>query len=225
MSNKPTNFTILGERCTGTKYLIKLIEANFGLPLTWDFGWKHWYGFADYSHNSDKTLFIGLVRDPIQWIGSFFKEKHHVCPENRDNLIQFLTNEWWSYYDDNKEHGEKYGKEIMEDRHIYTGQRYKNLFEHRAVKSKFLLDEMPKKVKYYILIRYEDILKKPYETFTKISQLINIPLKANNILGHDPHYVPNNYTLPQEGLHLIAKHLDKDTEKRLGYIVRIVYKN
>jgi len=218
-AQKPTRFTILGERCSGTKYLMKLIELNFGLPVTWDYGWKHFFGFADYSKDSDQTLFIGIVRGPIQWMGSLFREKHHVCQENRDTYQHFLLNEWWSYFDSEKDHGQMYGKEIMEDRNIHTHERYKNLFELRSVKSKFLLDEMPNKVKYYILIRYEDILKNPLETMQKISQLTGLPLPSNHIKGHDPRYVPHHYKLSPEISVIVDQNLDKTTENRLGYLL------
>jgi hypothetical protein len=216
--SQPTCFSVMGERCSGTKHLINLIILNFNLTYDIAFRGKHFYGFADYSKNSDNKLYIGIVRDPTQWIGSFFKEKHQVCPENRDDLTKFVTNEWWSYYDNKEGHYDyHYGKEIMEDRNMHTNNRYKNLFELRMVKAKYLLDEMPNKVKYFILLRYEDILTKPYETFMQISRLINIPLPAKDVIGCDPSYIPNIYTLPSDILDIIDKNLDKDTEKRLGY--------
>ncbi len=67
-----TNFTIYGERCSGTNYLEQLILENFELPVTWKYGWKHFFGFSNLE-NSDDTLFFGIVRSPIAWFDSFLK--------------------------------------------------------------------------------------------------------------------------------------------------------
>ena len=40
-------YTIYGERCCGTKYLQELITKNFNTPITWEYGWKHFFGFQD----------------------------------------------------------------------------------------------------------------------------------------------------------------------------------
>jgi hypothetical protein len=46
----------------------------------------------------------------------------------------------------------------MEDRNIETNERYKNIFELRHVKNKFLIETMPKLVKNYCIITYDDLL-------------------------------------------------------------------
>ena len=64
------NFTIYGERCSGTSYLEGIITKNFNAKITWDFGWKHFFGFEDlttprstgysiYCHSSESS---GLVK-------------------------------------------------------------------------------------------------------------------------------------------------------------------
>ena len=39
------NFTIFGERCSGTNYVQQLILKNFDTEITWKYGWKHFFGF------------------------------------------------------------------------------------------------------------------------------------------------------------------------------------
>jgi hypothetical protein len=71
-------YTIYGERCSGTNYLENLIDKNFDIKITWEFGWKHFFGFNDNQlKNSDDTLFICIVRNPVDWINSFYRELHH----------------------------------------------------------------------------------------------------------------------------------------------------
>lgn len=161
-------FTILGERCSGTNYLESLITKNFDVKVTWEYGWKHFFGFNDLA-NSDDTLFIGIVRDPHTWMNSLWREKHHLQPGLRSNIKSYLNEEFWSYYDAIKHKSTGlYGKERMEDRNIYTGQRYENIFEMRKTKLKYLIEDMPNKVKNYILIRYEDLISNFEETINKI---------------------------------------------------------
>ena len=58
-----TKFTIFGPRCSGTTYLENCITKNFDITLTWEYGWKHFFGFNNLD-NSQDTLFIGIIRDP-----------------------------------------------------------------------------------------------------------------------------------------------------------------
>ena len=56
----------------------------------------------------------------------------------------------------------------MEDRNINTGERYKNIFELRLVKNKYLIEKMPKLVKNYCLITYDDLVDDFVETMYKL---------------------------------------------------------
>ena len=151
-------YTIYGERCSGTNYLGALIQKNFNATVTWDYGWKHFFGFNNLS-NSNDTLFVCIIRDPYEWINSFYRNQYHVAPSIRSNHIvpsnqinnlqahiqlhnqnvhRFLNREFWSvHHDDDK-------KEQMCDRHIYTKKRYKNVFELRHTKLQFLIEHFLK---------------------------------------------------------------------------------
>ncbi|AYV85711.1 MAG: hypothetical protein Satyrvirus33_1, partial [Satyrvirus sp.] len=114
-----SKFTIFGERCSGTNFLEKAILTNFDIDITWEYGLKHFFGFNDYK-NSDDVLFIGIVRDPYKWINSLYKTPHYLNKELRKrNPKTFLVKEFWS--DRGKRHGHT---EILEDRNIYTNNRY-----------------------------------------------------------------------------------------------------
>lgn len=163
------NFTIFGERCSGTNYLEQCITSNFDVNIVWNYGWKHFFGFDNYN-NSDDVLFICIVRDPFKWINSLYREKYHIPNVNKNNINNFLYNEFWSV--DKK-------KEIMKDRNIYTGNRYKNIFELRYIKIAYLLDTLPKLVKNYIFIRYEDLTNDFYNTIEKIKLAGDLKIKDN----------------------------------------------
>lgn len=151
-------YTIWGERCSGTNYLQKLIESNFETELTWDYGYKHFFGFNGFD-NSDTTLFICIVRNPYDWINSFYKNLHNH-PLKNNNIVKesskiklFLNNTWYSI---TKKNGKL--EEEMTDRNIYTKKRYKNIFEMRHYKLKYMLTTLPNNAKNCLLIRYEDLI-------------------------------------------------------------------
>jgi hypothetical protein len=165
-------FAILGERCSGTNYLEEIIKENFELTYTSEYGNKHFFCFRNYAHfvNTDKTLFIGIVRNPIYWLNSFSKELHHVPEINRKNLHNFLFNEFYSVCDvpnDTNSTNSFLMKTVpsisssclnKEDLNYKTGKKYKNIFDLREAKNDYLIRIMPTKVKNYILLNYEDIL-------------------------------------------------------------------
>lgn len=127
------------------------MKMNFDVELTWQYGWKHFFGFSDLS-NSDDTLFICMVRDPVDWYNSFYKKPHHLKPENKKDVDAFLHNELHSY-------NFKQNIEIKEDRNMYTNTPWKNVVELRHTKLQYLIETLPPLVKHVILIRYEDMLQ------------------------------------------------------------------
>ena len=185
-------YTIYGERCSGTNFLENIINMNFDVNITWEYGWKHFFGLQDDKlKNSDDTLFICIVRNLPDWINSFYRNMHHLPLKYKNNmsdeekLDEFLNKEFWSFNDNNK--NRDITKEIMNDRNIYTGDRYKNIFELRHTKIKWMLEDLPNKVKNCIFIRYEDLINDFDETLLKIKDKglevkknINFPLNTYN---------------------------------------------
>ena len=161
--------TIYGERCSGTTYLEELIDLNFDIEFTWDYGWKHFFGFQDLT-NTDDVLFIGIVRNLEDWINSLYREKHQLPYTLTKNVDTFLTDTFYSVNDE--------GIEIMQDRNIKTNQRYTNIFESRLVKNQFLIEQMPKLVKNYCLITYDDLINNFTGTMNKL-QLCGVNIKNN----------------------------------------------
>ena len=160
---------ICGERCSGTTYLQELLELNFkNIEITTEYGNKHFFGFYDYESikNEKNILFISIVREISEWCNSLFRTPHHITGFLHNNIQQFLLHEFCSFTDEDIDTLEI--KEIMEDRNIETKERYKNIFELRHTKLKFLVDDLPKKVKKCILIRYEDLVDDFENTMNKI---------------------------------------------------------
>lgn len=216
------NFTIYAERHTGTNFLAQYISKiydNFqpglnSIPITYDYGWKHFFGFSDDKiiDSGHNTLFIGIIRNPYDWLMAVKRMPHHMrkwsgrMDKNpfMDN-IDFLTSEIESYHNS--------GLEIMEDRHILEKRRYKNIFELRETKNIYLTDTMPKIAQNYILINYE-ILNTNIESFV-MTLNNNFNLKHKTHLPNTSHKKP--YFIDDESLIVINKSLNWTTENSLGY--------
>jgi len=224
--------TVLGERCSGTNFLEMALFRNFEVDVTYKYGWKHFFGFSNYK-NSDDTLFVGIVRNPCDWVNSFFRTKWHLQPELKTSSVNdFLNKEFWSYNDGMWHHmlpnvgccTQKFLAEIMEDRNIFTGERYKNIFEARSVKCEFLLDKMPHKVKNYILIRYEDARDNYESVLNIISKKYNLkqkphyPVHIRGEKGGNKHFIKKKIRDIAEEQVWNHPSLNKEIEKRLGYL-------
>ena len=139
---------IYGERCSGTNYLEQLLITNFDVKIISDYGHKHFFGFNDLS-GSDDVLFIGIIRNLPDWVNSFYREKHHLPSRLQNDVDAFLSNEFFSILED--------GKLDERDVNLETTEIYKNIFELRHVKNKFLVETMPLSVKNYKLITYDNL--------------------------------------------------------------------
>jgi hypothetical protein len=234
-----TNFAILGERCSGTNFLEEAITNNFLIKYTEKYGNKHFFCFNDYI-NSDETLFIGIIRNPIYWINSFWSELHHVPEINRKSLHNFLFNNFYSVEDEidtslpildnnifktnNRFYTHKY-KVNTKDLNYTNGKKYTNIFELRRIKNDFLMNVMPNKVKNYILINYEDLLFNFNEVLQNIKENFDLIQKQSQFIKIKKYKKSDTYNfvqqrkilLPHNIVALIWQKLDKEQENNLGY--------
>ena len=190
-------YTIYGERCSGTNYLEQLMLHNFDIEVTWEYGWKHFFGFNDLS-NTEDVLFIGIIRNLCDWINSLYRKKHHLKPELTKDVDSFLNNTFYSV--------DKENNEYMTDRHIKTKKRYKNIFELRYTKNNFLLETMPKLVKNYCIITYDNLIENFLNVMNKIKSYglivktnINFPVNVYYYKkNEDITYVPKKNKIDDE---------------------------
>lgn len=177
-------FQIYGERCSGTNLINALMSGNSmhhknkigsfpELKPTSHFGHKHWIG-----HNTkriieegDDTLFIGIVRNPYDWIMSFRRQLYHVPPELQ-NIRNFLNNTWYSIEN---------GKEVIWDRFWKTGDRFSSIFELREEKLKYLYFVMPKIAKNYIFITYEELCSDTDSFIGKVAEKTGLKSRPHNL--------------------------------------------
>ena len=220
---KITEFKILGERCTGTNFLEEELTYNF-LDLTYrdnDFH-KHFFCLYDFELNADITdrvIYIGIVRNAIDWIYSFYNNPHNVDKAITNNINDFTTKEFSSYNFVNNQY-----VLIYNDLNYINGEKYRNIFECRKIKNDFLLNVMPHSVKHYMLIKYEDLRDNTTQTLNKIKEKFKLE-KISNEYTIVKHYKKNknvtysrkDNTFDANTKKFIIDNLDIETEKLLGY--------
>lgn len=220
-------FTIFGERCSGTNFLQKVIETNLPYSYTDAYGWKHWIGWEADSIPDD-ILVLGAVRNPYDWFASLYENPHHLAAELKQDWISFLTHEVCSmkgFWQKNL-----FTSEIMEDRNPHTKERFQNLLSLRQWKLEYLLAELPRKGGRFHLFRYEDLRDSPEKEIRDmcsrfgLKEVPRIETVADQIGPGERAYGKfqrKRRLLPAIVKEYLDHHLDWETEAKAGYFPHI----
>lgn len=197
-------FTIYGERHSGTNWLEKTITNTFNLPITWQYGHKHFFGCCDWNKlgTAHNTLFIGIVRNIYNWTKGMIKTPYHLSSSNI-----FEISPWVSTLSK---------QEVYCDSHWYDHTKYKNIFDMRHHKIEFLYLYMPYLVDNYVFIRYEDLIKDYTLIINYISYIFNLPINYRYQLSRDTSKL-NITDLKYPRLEIINKNTNWHTENMIGY--------
>ena len=217
-SSKINYYCILGERCSGTNFLEESLIKNFNLQRHNYQINKHFFGFKQLPLINNNILFIGIVRHPYTWMNSLYKYPYYLQKNMRYDKNNFLNNECWS---------ETNNLEILQDRNIYTNQRYKNIFDLRKTKLQYLYDDMPKLVDNYLLLKYEELRDNYIPTLNMIKDKYKLtpnpefPVYINDYKGrgklHKENFsIDNKYIFSKEEI-LLNNNFDKTYETKLKY--------
>lgn len=200
-------FVIYGERHSGTKFLRDSF-LSFNIEQTNFFGHKHWFGYA--SKNKIKyemhTMFIGIVRNPYDWIAALNNLQHHIPKENRP-YKNLLHNEWYSIDSQNIE--------ITQDRNFATKnkRRYKNIFELRETKLHYLIHTLSLLARNYVFLRYEDFVA----NHEHIMSLIESKFHLQKIKNPPSAYEPIKRDIPKDIKSIIDANINWKIENQIGY--------
>lgn len=204
-------YAIYGERHSGTNFLEQCMNSCFDIPRTNFYCSKHFFGWTKpvtITYKARHVLFIGIVRNPYDWIKSMFIEPHHIHPHRLWKFKTFITSEWSSVHHS--------FQEIMEDRNFLTKERYKNIFELRQVKYNYLLNTMPTIAQNYVLISYEHFIKNHKNILNIIGEKFHLKK-----VGEPPEsIVKYPYELPHDIKEIIDSNLDWNLEEAFGYTRR-----
>jgi hypothetical protein len=200
------NFTIYGERHSGTNWLEKLISKTYSIPITWKYDHKHFFGCCSWEklNDANHTLFIGIVRNIYNWIGGMKKIPYHVKSKDVLNIKPWRSEKGLSDYN-------KYC-----DSHWHTKEKYKDVFDMRSNKIEFLYLFMPYLVDNYVFIRYEDLIEHTDKILYTIEHTFNIKQKYENHICSDTSKL-NLYRLSDMDMNTIDTNTKWLTENMIGY--------
>jgi len=229
-----TTFTIYGERCTGTNFVRKLIFDNFYVEHVYIpdrvHGWKHFFGHdknVEAIRNSTNCIIFCIVRNPIDYLVSFFNNPHHQAKERKKDFITFISSEFYSAVEEFEEHSAM-------DIYFEKNRNYKNIFEMRSVKNKFLFLTVPKLTRNSYFMHYEDLKLYPLQFIEEVESRFEIKRKSNVYLVEKKRINPQNeewnrFSLSEERLKenyviedpqakkIIRERLDFEAETLIGY--------
>lgn len=240
-SSPISKLKVCGERCSGTNYIYYLLHANFPTlekSQLLEYGQKHflwWVGIpydanklrhlkygleACYLTDSDHCLFVVVVRNPYDWLRSFFLEHFHV---HKDLLgkgfFHFITSEWKleeAYHELDGQYSE------IDNINPITKNHFKNVLELRSIKNANYI-KFGMLVKNFLLVKYEDVVENPELLLNFVSEYyqLNKTQEYHPILNlkgsHVPYYKKAYFIINQDELVHINQSLDWEMERKLGY--------
>jgi hypothetical protein len=156
---RPVRYQVYGERCSGTHFVIKLLERNItSADFTEEFGFKHWFGPGAKAFPQDVAVVI-VAREPFSWAQSFHEKPWHAAPHLREmSFSEFIRAEWVGGDLDDGGNFTEYDRE----REPITNHRFEDIWALREAKLTQWSALSPKQPK--LLVDYERAARKP-ETF------------------------------------------------------------
>ena len=234
-------FYLYGERCSGTNVVERLVEQNFGLHVSWEYGYKHWPEMTTDWSALDGPIVI-VTRNPIGYFSSLFRKPWHAPDEIKQlELSEFLRSSWWNVY--NEEVGvssgdPRYNQPMERELDPETGQRFKNVIQMRTSRLRALRRIFESKDTGIVHVRFEELQGDQYTVVNRISNDCGIELihyKPKRVLDYKGNvgwkrklynrvifsHIWKNYKRPvsysAEDLAFIKNELDPELEKYWGY--------
>jgi hypothetical protein len=227
---------IFGERCSGTKFLESLVQKNFrDVALTKAFGFKHWFirghhprcranASTDYEcsrplSDSRDTLFLCIVREPLDWLRSFHLRPYHAGNHWNLPFSEFIRKPWHSFETARVNRCwplRADGYWFIEDA--------ENVLRLRTRKLQHLLNLAPL-VEHFQVVNYETLRDDP-QSLAQIAARFGIALAQGHVVGERRHlgrpgnhdHAPRRFTrIATTDLAYIHRELDWAVEGRIGY--------
>ena len=215
ISSGLTCVQIVGERCSGTKFLEELVDLNLIMPagVAWPLGWKHRPVLNWEDHSSIKSpseiLVLATARNALDWIKSMYQKQYHLVGMSHLSFNEFIQTQWTSCKEDVRP----------------NGQLFENIFQLRKERNKEFFD-LQKTYKNFYFINYEVILKYPAEIMADIASKFG--LRTCSIFVNIEKFSRRGKRIPFRGgaqsdrylkadLDRYRDLLDQETERMLGY--------
>ena len=216
------NFTIFGERNSGTTYLQHILEYQLKIPFTDKYGHKHRYiknlyprGEANSTTDNlcivdvdnieaDNTLFIVCVRNPIDWVVKTYQRPHMFRNIDKSSLYNFTIHKYLCYHK-HQPYYYKINPEVTHP-HLYFIEQADDLIKLRNMKYKHFY-KLTKKVKHSYIVRLEHFKD-------DIEGLI----KKYNLIKHNSDYpryrIPNTYNIDDRTKQFVINHIKNQIDNK-----------
>jgi hypothetical protein len=219
------NFTIFGERNSGTAYLKKVLEILLDLKFTQDYGLKHFYikdleprGLGNTTtdnnciksiYDSDDTLFIVIVRNAYDWVGAMHKTPYYMKQYDKSSIYNFITTKYIGAADQHPReqtnaHSKILWSENKNHKYPYFIDEDTNLIELRNLKNNHF-DNLKNNVKHYYLIRQEKLME-------DINNMIVHHNLKRNSEDLPPYKKPAAYLLDSRTINFIKNNLNNNID-------------
>jgi len=226
-------FQIYGERRSGTNFVARTIARNSNLKRWSSYGWKH--ALPYYPVLPKCCLFVVVVRDPFDWVRSFYAGSFEVDPAIADlPFSDFIRAEWEGSYTGFKDQWGYRGFEVKDrfargepnflDRHPIDGRRFRNVLEMRSVKLAGHLSLLSRGLN-AVAIRYEDFRIRPEAILREIGRQFSLIIPpgfrpTENPVGpsSDNRQAAKTAPISPADRAFILAGLDQDLERRCGYL-------
>ena len=221
-----TNFTIFGERNSGTNYLKRVLSRNLMIPFTQEYGHKHWFikghqprGRSNLTtdnecikslDDSDETLFIFIVRNTYDWLKSTYKKPYHIKTKYK-NFIQFIEHPYISYeLNCPKNHGPTTKTHWLKDKktNTYFIDESKNIITLRNKKNNHFYS-LRNRVRHFALIRQEHLK----EDIEKMIDKLKLSLKSEK-------FQLSGYRKPKSYIPVKLNRVQRKREQRIRNIIK-----
>ena len=167
---------------------------------------------------NESTLLVLVVRDPYDWLRSFYGKPHHASKEKmlRKDFLYFMQHEWIPADD-------KVDYVAPDHWNPYDQRRFSNVLELRKYKTLNYL-QIGLLAKNFVVVKYEDVLKAPQDFISflsrsfnlqKIDEFQNVSTYKNEDKKtfHKSEYPP----FKVKELVFVNRTMDWDTERLIGY--------
>lgn len=226
---------IFGERCSGTNFIHALIERNFDVTVTSDYGFKHWFIPGVHPRgkpnrttdlesrknlkDSNNTLFLFVFRNPYSWLQSLYLKPHHSEGSKFSDFHSFLRTEWTSG-DKIRQH-EKWEKNHNDK--FFWIESEKNILSLRNLKNAHFFSVM-KAVQHSLKIKYEAIATDQSEIL-ELAQMYRLKRRAKKLVeiqnykgkAGELFKQPNYPRISLRDFKYINHELNWNLEKEIGY--------
>lgn len=227
-------FQIYGERCSGTNFLITLMERNVAnASFTEEYGFKHWFVPGTLTLPAD-TLGLVIAREPHAWLQSLHEHAWHHPPEVKAlGFSDYVRAEWRCVWDDPwlgvGPDDLRWQTEMMHERHPVTGERVRDALAMRALKARSF-DALGARSPAWAAVRYEDLRADPEGFLDALSAwgLERGPYEPIHTYkgDGDQAFVPKRRApLSEADAAWVAARLDPEAEAALGYAPSAISKS